>query len=297
MAELMTLKERGRDHIADYLRLVDCAFIAEKSRFGSLSQRYPRLFQPDNLQNLYGAWLNNELIATTVVKEVTARAGEHTVRMAFVGLVSVRIDKRGSGIGSQIIAGVTRNLMQRNFDTAVLWTTSSAFYQRFTWVPCDTGVFGRIAGLRRSDSPLPPLKPYDCVQQIEGIRNCWLQTMIERQNDDYLTVPTSADSVACFLAGEGSTKSAYALVGIQNHTGFVYEIAGCPSKFDLLWTSLCRSFDTLFLNDRIGSTSLNWLKMNTHVVWTAQSLAMCLNLPQGAGLRSKFEYVPFYDRI
>lgn len=297
MVEVMTLEERGLKNLSDFMCLVDAAFIAEKCRTGSLSRRYPGLFQSDNRRNLYGAWLDDHLVATTAVREVTAANDVNPLKIAMVGFVSVTITQRGSGIGSRIIEVVSRDLIKRNVDLAVLWTTSPAFYQRFDWIPCDHGALGIFHSNHKSNFPLIHRKPSEVVKEIECIREYWQVYRLRRTPVDYLTVPASVDGVICTMTGNDPSVDAYAIVGVKDKTAFIYELVGNPSRFRSLWNNIAGRFTTVFVNECNGSQSMEWLEKNTALTWTSQTLAMWLATDAWRKLKKEPIYVPFFDRI
>lgn len=294
MCDLRTVKEIGGDALEQFINLADQVFLFDRSRTGTLRERLPGLFRSENEHNLFALCRNGEVVGTAAVKEFSGRAHHNKYSAAMVGLVAIREDCRGQGLGAELITQVSEELARRSLDFCVLWTRASAFYRRAGWFSHDTGVLGYF----RNPTPIFPcigFSPLDMAAELEQIRNEWLPDINQRRAHDYAAIPSSVERVICVRPRRKG--SAYALAGVQNDMAFIYEFAGDPTHYAEIWGQISSGFRVTRVNERFGANIYQWFVSNTSVTWEAQELAMWLLSNTDSHLDVKSVYVPYFDRI
>ncbi|MCX7386127.1 MAG: GNAT family N-acetyltransferase [Planctomycetales bacterium] len=297
MVAIRTVQESGQGSLIAFLELVDGVFLKEKSRSGSLLERYPQLFHEDNHRNLYAAWQGRRLIGTTAIKEFNGNLAGRLVHGAMVGLVGVHPDFRRMGIGRKLIASVSNSLASRNLDFSVLWTTSPTFYSPIGWSSGDCGAYGTLSNSQQPGYSLTASRLSESVQEIEQVRRVWQTMCLSRSAIDYDVVPTGVDCVYCLRVGRSSFHSAYTIFGCNGNTGVVYELVGNPDYFDELWNEITGRFAKIYVNDWEGSLSYDWLLRNTPLTWKRQSLSMWMAFDESWKSNQQAICIPYYDRI
>jgi GNAT superfamily N-acetyltransferase len=297
MVEIRTLEQCDQSCLQQYIELVDQVFIRDRFRSGSMLYRYPGLFVAENWRNLFTTWHNHRLIGTAAVKEVVGTLRGFAGRGAMVGLVAVQPEFRGRGFGAALISTVSNTLASRDLDFSVLWTTSPDFYASSGWFPSDCGLFGQLENSGWLECSPPTQRVSDCLEEIERIRKLWQPMNLVRTELDYSAVPPSVDGLTCFTAGGADGCVAYAMVGVRGKTGSVYEVVGDSEFYPDLWDQIAAHFSIIYVNDWEGSTSFEWLRRNTRLVWKRQSLAMWMirENPSMPGVGAM--HIPYFDRI
>lgn len=288
--------QHDRSSLAEFVSLVDTVFLLGKSRCGSLVSRFPGVFLPENLSNLYAAVLDRGVVGTLATKDVVVRQGQIRTIVRMVGLVAVKNEHRGRGIGRRLLRAAMDDL-RRKERLSVLWTTLPAFYAAEGWVSSDDGVVGewqRSGVCNDFSNALPAI---ECVDTMEAIRQTWLTDLTTREVIDYRKVPPAVDSVWCVVAGNLREPQAYALVGERGNTGIIYELIGDQRHFEELWSRVCRRFSAVFVNDCAGSASYQWCLQHCDMTWRRQELGMWFRVGGEIGDRRQLPYVPFFDRI
>jgi len=297
MVEVRTVEECGGTCLQGFVDLVDHVFIRDRSRSGSMLNRYPGLFRAENWRNLFTAWGDGQLIGTAAVKEIAGAINGRAVHGSMVGLVAVRSEFRSRGFGAALIERVSHILASRSLDFSVLWTTSPGFYASIGWSPWDRGVFGQLNNSHWSGNSLAALKLSEWLQEIERVRRIWQPMHFSRTELDYSAVPASVDEVTCVSAFSNDGCDAYAIVGLKGNTGSVYEIVGSPRCYQELWDKLVARFSVVYVNDWEGSPSYEWMCRNTQLVWNRQSLAMWMTSEQPCETTIRSMHIPYFDRI
>ncbi len=224
---------------------------------------------------------------------------------AMVGLVTTHPAWRGQGCARLVLEYAHACMQHRGVDFGVLWTAQQAFYAKMGWQTMDTGVMGTFTSpfveVYRSASPslattrLSVLAPTD-VPAIESLRTAGLGGQKLRTPLDYASTPLPAQQV--HLLAHGTPLQAYALVGSQGDSAYVYEFGGDPESFGPLWDAACQHWQQFVLNDKANSPSHQWFQTHTKVAWQPKPLAMWLPL---SGRVSSSQcanwYLPYFDRI
>lgn len=295
MLQVKSLHECG-DLMPHYVELIDAVFLAEKSRSGSITSRFPRVFREQNRSGLYVALLDNSVVGSVATSDLTVQRIGCSVQVKMLGLVGVRREYRGRGVGGVLLRSVTKFLRERS-DLSVLWTTIPQFYATEGWSSFDEGVVGTWRRSGPCGTVLQAERPWHRVCSIEEIRREYLVELTVRSAEDYRTVPPAVDDVWCLLAGDGKKLQAYALVGERGDTGIVYELVGDRQYFGELWGRVQQRFSCVYVNDLRGSSSYQWFVENAEVEWRRQDLGMWLGCDVAQLSRCPPPHVPFFDRI
>lgn len=295
MLQVKSLLECG-ELLPHYAELIDAVFLADKSRGGSMIARFPSVFRERNWGGLYVALLGDCVVGTVATRDLIVHRIGGSLQVKMVGLVGVRREYRGQGVGGLLLRSITECFRQRS-DVCVLWTTIPTFYAAEGWISFDEGVVGTWRRSGPCGTVLQAERPWDWFSSIEGIRREYLAELTVRSALDYRTVPPAVDDVWCLMAGDGRTLQAYALVGERGDTGIVYELVGGQRHFGELWERVQQRFSCVFVNDSRGSSSHQWFVENTELEWRSQDLGMWLGGDVGQLSRCPPPHVPFFDRI
>jgi len=297
MLTIDTVQNHDGRSLASFIDLADEVFLREKKRSGSVLIRYPNLFQPENFRNLYTVWCGDELAGVTAIREFECSIRDTTLRGAMVGLVAVRKQYRGQGIGCQMMERVTTIIRQRAINFAVLWATSPAFYAAHGWVPHDIGLYGDLAHPSpKSNSSLVP-SPSAVWYSVEARRLNNEGLSIRRTFLDYCVTPSGVEKVLCFRSQNDVNKGAYAIVGVRGETGVLYEMIGDTAYFAEIWEAVSSQFSSISVNDHSGSISHKWLKSYTALQWHPQTLSLWLRCNNEVNYDISSLHIPYFDRI
>lgn len=281
---------------------IDKEFILDKGRSISIAQRFPAVFCPENIGNLFLIEENGELLSCLACKCFSWLCDGLGWNGVMIGVVYTVPHKRRGKLASRLLDQTTQIFRKRGFDFAVLWTDQPAFYSRLGWASADSGVFGTIAhntGLTQSGGEIVKM-PIDSVNiaHIERLRKQWCKCYTPRQAENYRQLPLPAKSTALYLSRRRTEWTAYALVGADDESGILYEMIGDAAEFPFLWSKICRDYRKIIANDVNSSPSHLWLTQNTGLVWRDKPLAMWLPLSEKTRMAHVAHwYIPYFDRI
>ena len=293
------------DELERLIPLLDEEFIISRGRIISLQLRFPTVFCQNNLHNIFVCIDGKEIASALAMRQFDWRDGDKVYRGTMIGTVYTHPLRRGQGWASKLLAATATQLRERNVDFAVLWTVRPSFYARLGWMATDCSVLGESVLGEIESSELMPESLCDVTRlsveasasQLEKIRQRWLNTRTLRQPEDYCQLPLPAKGVEV-LWQEHQGKTAYALLGSNGETGFLYELVGDASCFQALWRETCRSHQHLFINERIDSLSCHWLAKHTDINWENKNLAMWLPLSKRVNIANlEHWHIPYFDRI
>lgn len=334
---IMDIRSCRPDELERLIPLLDEEFIFGKGRTISLRLRFRTVFCRNNLHNIL-ICTDGELIASALaMRQFDWREGDEIFRGAMIGAVYTHPARRGEGWASRLLGAAAMQLREQSIDFGVLWTGQPSFYARLGWVAADCSVLGEfeqnestlncsLAGAAQKktvncrsgfnpthrakarptpESVLMPepsgeatLLPVEAsAPRLEDIRQSWLNATTLRRPEDYRQLPLPAEDVNV-LWREDQGKAAYALLGSNGATGFLYELVGDDNCFPALWREACRNRRRIFVNDRADSPSCRWLTDHTGVRWKNKSLAMWLPLSKRVDMpRLGQWHIPYFDRI
>lgn len=283
------------------LKLLDDAFVFSRGRSVSMQERYSRVFALDNLHNILLCVQCDQILSSLAMQPFIWTSAGMALHGAMVGMVCTRPAWRTRGCASALLENAEARLRQSGVDFGVLWTNKPAFYEPKGWIAADCGVQGELVihlapalfGVDRFACTTPS----QGMANIEGIRDCHVRSTVLRQASAYQSLPLPATAVAAVFTGPNHS-GAYALIGDDGESRYLYEMVGDPLEFPFLWQQLCGDPRNLVINDSIDSSSYRWLSAQTPVHWAAQAQAMWLPLSKRMAAYS-FEkwYVPYFDRI
>lgn len=282
--------------------LLDDEFILGKGRQISLAQRFPAVYCPENVNNIFIAKENDIIISALATKQFTWQDNGEPFHGTMLGAVYTHPHRRKEGLASRLLAWVAEVSRQNGADFAVLWTATPAFYARLSWFSSDCGLLGEAAICANTTDSFDKVETVSAnsasSQSIELVRRQWLDSLILRHADDYRQLPLPAGTVNLLRCGENTAKACYALLGCNGDTNIVYEMIGHPDSFHALWRKICSQSKRTIVNDQPGSMSYRWLSQNASVMWQAKPLAMWLPLSAKADMaRISRWYIPYFDRI
>lgn len=271
--------------------LLDEEFIFSKRRSLSLARRFPAALRAQNCPNILVACRGDQIAASIVIKRFGWITPERNWRGAMIGLVYTRPAERGQGLASQLLRAAERKLRADGTDFAVLWTAQPEFYRRLGWVSADCGIFGTYASAGGAAAGCTPAD----AGAIEDLRSRVPGGHIAPDSASYGTLPPPAERVELRASPGGAS---YAIYGVHADRAYVYEFGGAPSGYAALWQDICVAPRTVYINERRGSASHQWLLRLPEISWRDQALAMWLPLadPDGERCYARW-YIPYLDRI
>ena len=131
---------------------------------------------------------------------------------------------------------------------------------------------------------------------LEAIQQNYATQRVLRDAAAWRALPLPAPS--CAVASVSGPTPGYALVGEDDTTRYVYEVAGAPQSFPELWQRLQRGASRVWVNERLASDFQRWLVANTAVSWRPQTLAHWQLFSARAQRAAWREWhIPWFDRI
>lgn len=289
------------EELPELLALLDDEFVFGKGRSLSLAERFPQVFCPANLENIYVTRVGNAICAAVAIKRFDWLAYNRTWQGAMIGMVYTRPECRGQGLASLVMRTLQDDLAKVGVDFGVLWTIIPSFYQRLGWFMEDVGIFGEATSLisSQTDISIAPCPLADeVIHWVDRIHSRWVSDRVARSDLDYRVIPLPADSVDVFLLDETNEIQGYALVGRSGEVGYVYELVGHPATFDQLWSTITNCYRKVYINDRPGNLSSEWLDERATVTWRPHHLTMWLPLSAEARNTAVGHwYIPYLDRL
>lgn len=288
------------EELEPLIHLLDEEFIFGKGRSISLQRRFPAVYCSNNLTNIFLCTDGEAIVSALAMRYFDWREGSEIFRGAMIGAVYTQPARRGQGLASRLLATAAVQLRENNIDFAVLWTGQPSFYSRLGWVAADCSLLGTILtnNSAMASSDAVTRMPISAGASLaETIRQCTLNSMAVRHPEDYQQLPLPAERVV-FLWQKNQDRAAYALIGSNGETGFLYELVGDISCFPELWREICRGHRRIFINDQAGSPSYRWLAEHTDAHWENKNLAMWLPLSKQVNIvRLGQWHIPYFDRI
>lgn len=280
----------GAAERAEAIALLDEEFIILRGRSVSLGARFPAAFSEPGAK-LLAAREGGRIVAALLVRPFAWLAAQGTLRGAMIGMVCVRREHRGKGLGSALMSEAAQ-VLRTQADFAVLWTTQPEFYRRLGWLQADCGIVGRMRG-EGGSAPMAPAQVDALLARIHAAREAQGGERVERSLAGYRTLlPPAVIREALIEAGS------YAVIGRTGDTGYVYEVGGDVAGFAALYDALQRRYGEITLNLMRGSSAHLWFAARPGVAWNEQSLAMWLPVSGAVDMaRLARCYVPFLDRI
>jgi GNAT superfamily N-acetyltransferase len=131
---------------------------------------------------------------------------------------------------------------------------------------------------------------------LAAIQQTYATRRVLRDAAAWRALPLPAPS--CAVVSVTGPTPGYALVGEDDTTRYVYEVAGAPQSFPELWQRLQRGASRVWVNERLASDFQRWLVANTAVTWRPQTLAHWqLFSPRAQRAAWREWHIPWFDRI
>ena len=153
----------------------DAVFAVCSEAFASPVERRESWLATKRMEEFLGAWVGEELVATTEVMPVGQFFGGRSVPMGAVASVAVRPDHRGRGIAPRLLALTVERMHEQGLAVSTLHPATTRFYRGLGWE------IGGEFGVRRvptaSLAALPPGE-YECLRpgrsdDLDGVRECY----------------------------------------------------------------------------------------------------------------------------
>lgn len=290
----MKIERLQRDELELLIKSLDEEFIQSRGRSVSLKDRFPKVFCQGQVKNIFVLRNGDTICSTVTAYPFSYQAPTGIVKGVMIGLVYTSPIYRGKGFAGHLLEHVVSHFASET-DFAALWTGIHHFYERLGWVLADSGVFGVCEGSyfqQRADQPVP----FDAVH-IEGLQRLRSQILTEgviRSAPDFLSLPIPAEAMDYFFLGQPEKPEAYALVGRQGSTGYLYEIIAMEEHFSHIWASVLARYQKVMINEKEHSPFYSWLSKNASIDWVKQEQSMWLDF-SGRGVADR--YISYLDRI
>lgn len=283
------------------LPLLDEEFIFGKGRTVSLRLRFPKVFCSNNLHNILIYTAGDEIAAALAMFPFDWHVDGKIFRGAMIGAVYTHPAWRKQGLASRLLEAAALQMHEQKIDFGVLWTGQPAFYVRLGWQAADCSVLGEIEidpSAAAETESLPVIKKQaEEAALLDQIRCRVLKAMIVRHAEDYRQLPVPAENLE-LLWCEHQGKVAYALLGSNGGTGFLYELVGDADCFSALWRAVCRGQRRIVINDQVDSATCHWLTNHAGVIWQRKNLTMWLPVSKRVDMSCFAQWhITYYDRI
>lgn len=153
----------------------DAVFAVCSEAFASRPERRAPWVDSKRMEDFLGAWVGDELVATTEVMPVGQFFGGRLVPMGAVASVAVRPDHRGRGIAPRLLALAVERMHEEGLVVSTLHPATTRFYRGLGWE------IGGEFGVRRvptaSLAALPPGEQ-ECLRpgrsdDFDAVRECY----------------------------------------------------------------------------------------------------------------------------
>jgi len=275
--------------------LVDRVFLAGRGRSGSMCSRFPGV-----LAGAVAAFEGSEPVGVVALRDVALDDGRRHWPVTMAGLVAVRADQRGAGIGGALLAGVRAELEHRGSELGVLWAGRHDLYAAHGWRTADPSVRATLYGEPAAAAPAgiatldPALAAREQLDVLAALSDHDTPVRVLRGPDRFLAVPPPANRVVIHVAD----AAAYAAVGVQGADAYVYELAGDPAALPALWDAVLAGHERVTVNGRRDGAAERWLETTRGVRFEAQELALWLPLtPAAEAAPIGGWHIPWLDRI
>ena len=148
MFSISTLDTLVPSTFESLVQLVDAIFLQTRGKHGSMLARYPQLFERGNWCNIYCAMDTGCLVGSVVTRPFLYLLRGKICSAFMIGLVCVKPELQGKGIGRELVSFVTNRLIESECN-AFLWTTIPEYYSTHGWQSNDIGVFGTLKSLTK----------------------------------------------------------------------------------------------------------------------------------------------------
>jgi predicted N-acetyltransferase YhbS len=274
----LDIRPCGTNELSAVIERLDQEFVFGKTRSLSLSTRFPNALSLENIEQIRVASLSGQICGACVIKIFEWAEEKRIWQGAMIGMVWVDPRLRGRAIGTTLIKDAMRFLREKKVDFGVLWTGTQMFYERAGWFPHDQGIFGQMTKRLAA----PPVAGKVVCRAISSADAVWLEALrsqhdqrrVLRTEIDYRKVPIPAAGVLCFSAQADDGSEGFALVGEQDHTGYLYEMVGSSVLWEVIWSAVNVQFDIVYVNGRSDDPFAQWLSDHGYVSWQSQHKAM-----------------------
>ena len=275
------------------LAALDATFVTERGRTGSLASRFPNAMGQTAFSNTVVLRTGEEISSCCVMREFDWITPDAQWRGAMIGTVYTRAAARGRGYAAQVLSHALTPLHAKGVDFAVLWSGLDHYYENLGWTRHDRGLLGT---LNLAPSPALFHHPLPALDRLSHLQRENQPQRVPRKAMDWTVTPLPASTTEIFWAE--ADDDAYALVGVNGESRYVYEVVGKPANFPRLWQQICAGAGQVYVNDVVGSAWHRWLIANTAMQFKDQALAHWRLLsPRALQARWRGWHIPWFDRI
>ena len=275
------------------LAALDATFVTDRGRTGSLASRFPNAMGEMAFSNTVVLRQGEEISSCCVMREFDWITPDAQWRGAMIGMVYTKAAARGRGYAAQVLSHALTPLHAKGVDFAVLWSGLDHYYENLGWTRHDRGLLGT---LNLAPSPALSHHPLPAVDRLSHLQRENQPQRMPRNAVDWTVTPLPASTTEIFSAE--ADDDAYALVGLNGETRYVYEVVGKPTSFPMLWHQISAGARQVYVNDVVGSAWHRWLIANTAMQFKDQALAHWRLLsPRAHQARWRGWHIPWFDRI
>lgn len=274
----MEIKKCSMAEVPSVLALADDVFLKSRNREGDFLKSYPSVFGKQSNSVFYAAFENSKAVSAALYKPCRYMLNDQVLTGATIGFVCTDPAYRGLGLSSQILSRTAEDMAESGVDFGVLYTGIPAFYERLGWILADDSAYcesAKLVNVSAEHTVIAQSPQQADWTWLEYIRAKYLKQRVLRNQSDYATLPLPAKIVECYAIKDGGPEC-YALLGRSGAEGYLYEMVGDTAGFGILWNSFIQGLSSLYVNDRIGSSSYVWMRDNGLADWVSRVSTMWL---------------------
>ena len=279
------------------VELLNAEYMVQRNRIGTVTERYPDLFDIQNSSNLLVLRDNKAILSFCAVQEATVHFKARVYRGGMIGFVYTCPAKRGRGYAKMLLQRAEETIRLQGLDFAVLFSTLHEFYTKQGWVLHDEGLLGIWKGPSPTamESEIGMDVNPDAILNIEHIRREREALWVERTVASYQRRPLSVDHLRVMFS---SSKKAYCLYGVKNSHIYIYELAGEPSGLDEMWSRLTKFYAEITVNFHENNSAREWLMETGRLQVNHQRHALWKWIKNhGVKANNTLCHLPYFDRI
>lgn len=257
-----------------------------------MRERFPAALSPNHPGDVLAIRNGAQIVAALLIRRFDWHTGADALPAAMIGMVATHPDHRRRGLARALLDSAHATLKSEGRRFAVLWTGQPGVYASHGWVAADCGVVATVQGDPAAVAAAAAPATLH-VGELVALRRRFGENSMSRSSEGWYTLPPHADTLEAFVEPGG-----YALAGVRDSEGFVYEIMAEEAALPRLFARLRARFSRFTLNGKAGGGWETWAAQHGPATWRPQSLAMWLPMDPSLDVRAFNRwYVPLPDRI
>jgi predicted N-acetyltransferase YhbS len=286
---------------SEAIEILDEEFVFSKGRSISLAMRMPHAYGSQNADNIFCAVERNVICGVLVARRFEILLDTQWTTGYMIGGVVTKKEFRNQGIASRLLFNLGEKLLDASF--FILWTGIPDFYKRLGWRDAKRGIWGQFKSRpdqSKASNDRVIFKVFDKkdLPDIDIIRR--RSTLAQLRDDDYeryAVIPLPANNAGIFMENTGCNHTnAYAAVGINGETAYIYELLGEIPSIKNILNQMCNTYATVYFNaDDVFEKNL--VNMGAHEIKAGPSALLKTLTPKNDMNKLNAIYFSYLDRI